>query len=170
MWASKAGLAAAAIENRLRPPRPAGSLSYYRSMDIGLANVTILERIQRLSHGPILVGARVLLTGHTGFKGAWLSLWLEMLGAEVFGLALAPATEPSLFSLTRQAVYPQSAMVDLRDRASVGAFVEVGPATDRDPHGGTGARRESTGIPWNIRYQRHGHGKSARCAARNKGS
>ena len=70
-------------------------------------------------------GRRVLLTGHTGFKGAWLSLWLEMLGAEVFGLALAPATEPSLFSLTRQAVYPQSAMVDLRDRASVGAFVEA---------------------------------------------
>jgi len=34
--------------------------------------------------------ARVLVTGHTGFKGSWLSLWLQTLGAEVFGLALAP--------------------------------------------------------------------------------
>ena len=42
-------------------------------------------------------GRRVLITGHTGFKGAWLSLWLAKLGAEVTGLALAPQTEPSLF-------------------------------------------------------------------------
>lgn len=43
-------------------------------------------------------GKKVLLTGHTGFKGAWLSLWLHQLGAKVTGLALAPETEPSLFS------------------------------------------------------------------------
>lgn len=43
---------------------------------------------------------RVLVTGHTGFKGAWLSLWLRSMGAEVTGLSLAPATEPSLFGLT----------------------------------------------------------------------
>ncbi len=42
-------------------------------------------------------GRRVFLTGHTGFKGSWLSLWLEQLGAEVCGLALAPPTNPSLF-------------------------------------------------------------------------
>jgi CDP-glucose 4,6-dehydratase len=42
-------------------------------------------------------GKRVLLTGHTGFKGSWLSLWLQTLGAEVHGLALAPQTMPSLF-------------------------------------------------------------------------
>ena len=42
---------------------------------------------------------RVLVTGHTGFKGAWLSLWLQSMGAEVTGLSLAPATEPSLFGL-----------------------------------------------------------------------
>ena len=42
---------------------------------------------------------RVLVTGHTGFKGAWLSLWLRSMGAEVTGLSLAPATEPSLFGL-----------------------------------------------------------------------
>lgn len=44
-------------------------------------------------------GRRVLLTGHTGFKGSWLSLWLQAAGAEVVGYALAPATEPSLFEL-----------------------------------------------------------------------
>ncbi len=41
----------------------------------------------------------MLVTGHTGFKGAWLSLWLRSMGAEVAGLSLAPATEPSLFEL-----------------------------------------------------------------------
>ena len=41
---------------------------------------------------------RVLLTGHTGFKGAWLSLWLERLGAETFGFALAPDQTPSLYA------------------------------------------------------------------------
>jgi CDP-glucose 4,6-dehydratase len=44
-------------------------------------------------------GKRVLLTGHTGFKGAWLLAWLDMLGANVAGLALAPPSEPSLFAL-----------------------------------------------------------------------
>jgi CDP-glucose 4,6-dehydratase len=44
-------------------------------------------------------GKRVLLTGHTGFKGSWLALWLEDLGAEVHGLALPPPTEPSLFEI-----------------------------------------------------------------------
>ena len=44
-------------------------------------------------------GKRVLLTGHTGFKGSWLALWLARMGAEVTGLALAPATEPNLFTL-----------------------------------------------------------------------
>ena len=42
---------------------------------------------------------RVLLTGHTGFKGAWLCLWLERLGAQVIGAALPPPTDPSLFAL-----------------------------------------------------------------------
>lgn len=42
-------------------------------------------------------GKRVLLTGHTGFKGSWLSLWLQKLGADVTGFALPPPTQPSLF-------------------------------------------------------------------------
>ena len=42
-------------------------------------------------------GRRVLLTGHTGFKGSWLALWLCRLGAEVHGVALAPDSLPALF-------------------------------------------------------------------------
>ncbi len=45
-------------------------------------------------------GKRVFLTGHTGFKGSWMSLWLHSMGAKVYGFALAPATDPSLFALT----------------------------------------------------------------------
>jgi CDP-glucose 4,6-dehydratase len=44
---------------------------------------------------------RVLVTGHTGFKGAWLSLWLQSLGAQVTGIAPGPPTEPSLYGLAR---------------------------------------------------------------------
>ncbi len=46
-------------------------------------------------------GRRILLTGHTGFKGAWLSLWLSLLEAEVIGYSLPPPTVPSLFELAR---------------------------------------------------------------------
>ena len=42
-------------------------------------------------------GRRVLLTGHTGFKGSWLALWLSQLGAQVYAVALAPDTRPALF-------------------------------------------------------------------------
>ena len=46
-------------------------------------------------------GKRVLVTGHTGFKGSWLTLWLKNLGAEVCGYSLAPNTTPSLFDIIR---------------------------------------------------------------------
>ena len=60
-------------------------------------------------------GRRVFLTGHTGFKGAWLSLWLQELGAEVTGYALAPATEPNLFTLARAGQNMTSVIADVRD-------------------------------------------------------
>ena len=44
-------------------------------------------------------GKRILLTGHTGFKGSWLALWLKRLGADVTGIAIQPNTSPSLFEL-----------------------------------------------------------------------
>ena len=46
-------------------------------------------------------GRSVVVTGHTGFKGSWLALWLHALGARVTGYALAPETAPALFELAR---------------------------------------------------------------------
>ncbi len=65
-------------------------------------------------------GRRVFLTGHTGFKGSWLSLWLQSLGAEVHGFALPPPTEPSLFEAARVAEGMASSTIgDLRDFETV---------------------------------------------------
>jgi CDP-glucose 4,6-dehydratase len=58
---------------------------------------------------------RVLLTGHTGFKGSWLSIWLNLLGAEVTGFALKPPTEPNLFNLAGAAKGIRSVHGDIRD-------------------------------------------------------
>ncbi|MDQ6640131.1 MAG: CDP-glucose 4,6-dehydratase [Pseudomonadota bacterium] len=69
-------------------------------------------------------GKRVLLTGHTGFKGAWLALWLRHLGAEVTGIAL-PAVEPSLYRLVDLETTIASRIVDLRDAAAVAAAVRA---------------------------------------------
>jgi CDP-glucose 4,6-dehydratase len=60
-------------------------------------------------------GRRVLITGHTGFKGSWLSLWLQHLGAQVTGYALAPPTQPSLFAVARVASAMTSHLADIRD-------------------------------------------------------
>ena len=60
-------------------------------------------------------GKKVLVTGHTGFKGSWLSLWLQQLGAEVVGYALAPPTEPSLFEVAHVAEGMHSIIADVRD-------------------------------------------------------
>ena len=68
-------------------------------------------------------GKRVLLTGHTGFKGSWAAIWLAGLGAEVTGLALAPDQDPSLFELAGVERLVGSRIVDLRDQAAVQAAV-----------------------------------------------
>ena len=60
-------------------------------------------------------GKRVLLTGHTGFKGSWLSLWLQSMGAQVVGFALAPPTEPSLFEVAGVGAGMTSVIGDIRD-------------------------------------------------------
>lgn len=60
-------------------------------------------------------GRRVFLTGHTGFKGSWLALWLRRLGAEVTGYALEPPTEPSLFAQAGVEGDLRSIRADLRD-------------------------------------------------------
>jgi CDP-glucose 4,6-dehydratase len=66
-------------------------------------------------------GRRVLLTGHTGFKGAWLSLWLQALGARVSGLAPGPPTRPSLYELAGVGSRMQERAVDVRDAEGVRA-------------------------------------------------
>ncbi|MDB4945563.1 MAG: CDP-glucose 4,6-dehydratase [Labilithrix sp.] len=73
-------------------------------------------------------GRRVLVTGHTGFKGSWLSLWLAELGAEVFGYALDPATTPDLFGLARVAEVVNDGRGDVRDPAALARrFAEARP-------------------------------------------
>ena len=62
-------------------------------------------------------GRRVLVTGHTGFKGSWLSLWLHTLGAEVAGLALDPPSEPSHWDLLK--LPTKDHRIDVRDEAAV---------------------------------------------------
>lgn len=65
-------------------------------------------------------GKRVLLTGHTGFKGSWLSLWLQSLGTQVHGLALEPPTTPNLFTVAQVAKGMASHTIgDIRDLATV---------------------------------------------------
>lgn len=66
-------------------------------------------------HKGFWAGKRVLLTGHTGFKGGWLTLWLESLGAEVTGLSLSPETTPNLFTLARVDHGITSLLGDIRD-------------------------------------------------------
>lgn len=69
-------------------------------------------------------GRRVLITGHTGFKGSWFALWLEMLGSEVHGLALETPTRPSLFEMARVADSLSSDhRTDVRDAAAVASAV-----------------------------------------------
>ncbi len=68
-------------------------------------------------------GRRVLVTGHTGFKGPWLLHWLRELGAEVTGFSLAPETSPSLFDVTDAGAGVRDLRGDVRDPAAVRAAV-----------------------------------------------
>ena len=66
---------------------------------------------------------RVLVTGHTGFKGSWLCLWLHSAGARVAGYALQPPTEPNLYTLARVDELVASTIGDLRDMATLERLV-----------------------------------------------
>jgi len=66
-------------------------------------------------HPDFWKGKRVFLTGHTGFKGAWLSIWLSELGAELTGYALDPPTSPSMFELAGLAKRMRNIIGDIRD-------------------------------------------------------
>ena len=58
---------------------------------------------------------RVLMTGHTGFKGSWLSLWLQSMGAELRGVALPPPSSPALFDIARVGASMDHQLADIRD-------------------------------------------------------
>jgi len=70
-------------------------------------------------------GRRVFVTGHTGFKGAWLAEWLLTLGAEVTGYALNPPTEPSLFAALDLGARLKHVVADVRDRDRLVAEVQA---------------------------------------------
>ncbi len=65
-------------------------------------------------------GKRVLITGHTGFKGSWLALWLQQAGANVTGFALPPPSSPSLFELARVRDVISHVEADIRTPGSIG--------------------------------------------------
>jgi len=69
-------------------------------------------------------GRRVLLTGHTGFKGAWMAAMLDRFGAEVAGLSLKPETEPALIDFLRPKLSIQEQLSDIRDVAAVAQAVQ----------------------------------------------
>ncbi len=97
-------------------------------MGVGQGAVAAVEVARRASPDPnFWNGKRVLLTGHTGFKGSWAALWLTRLGAEVTGLSLAPDQSPALYDLAKVDQLVASRIVDLRDRAAVEAVAAAAP-------------------------------------------
>ncbi len=72
-----------------------------------------------MNSGEFWRGRRVLITGHTGFKGSWLSTWLVQLGADITGVALEPNTDPAMFSLLGLDQHVDSHIADIRDLAAV---------------------------------------------------
>lgn len=98
-------------------------------MGLGQSAVENLEMsVLAKTNSTFWQGKRVLLTGHTGFKGSWLSLWLQSMNATLRGVALPPPTEPALFEVARVAEGMEHRIADIRDFAEVRAqFAEFRP-------------------------------------------
>jgi len=92
---------------------------------VGLRNGTVENLVNRHVVSSFWNNRRVLVTGHTGFKGGWLCLWLQQLGAEVFGIGLDPETSPNLFESADVAASMDSKILDIRNFGSVAACLEA---------------------------------------------
>ena len=68
-------------------------------------------------------GKRVFLTGHTGFKGAWLSMWLHRLGADIMGFSLPPDFEQNLSSLISLGALIKSVYGDIREETALSSAI-----------------------------------------------
>lgn len=77
-----------------------------------------------MAYNNIYFGRRVLLTGNTGFKGSWLSIWLKMLGADVYGYSLDVPTNPSLFEVAGLLNRLHHRFGDIRDREALNAYIQ----------------------------------------------
>ena len=119
---------------------------------------------------------KVFITGHTGFKGAWLTLWLTELGARVTGFSLPPHTDPSLFALCARG-RATDLYGDIADRCAGRARARPRRARHRHPHGRPGAGAPVLrGPARHLRHQRDGnrepaagHARGAERACRNRG-
>lgn len=95
---------------------------------MGITRDNLTTPGQGAAMGAFWEGKRILLTGHTGFKGSWLTLWLHLLGARVRGYAHAPATQPSMFTTLGLAALCEHVVGDVRDGATLRAHVkDFGP-------------------------------------------
>lgn len=83
-----------------------------------------MENMVNAAFANFYAGKRVLVTGHTGFKGGWLSLWLKKLNAEVFGLGLEPPTHPNFYEIIRGKTFAGEHHCDVRDFKSLAAALE----------------------------------------------
>ena len=81
-----------------------------------------LEKLVVHPFGDVYRNKRVLITGHSGFKGSWLSLWLTELGALVTGISLPPATEPNHWSLLKLDI--ESIIQDVRDADEINKIIK----------------------------------------------
>jgi len=82
-----------------------------------MANTSSVEEVEMNMFGNIYSNRRVLITGHTGFKGSWLALWLQELGAVITGVALPPCTSPNHWDLLNLDIADHR--LDIRDSKSL---------------------------------------------------
>ncbi|HAU69002.1 MAG TPA: CDP-glucose 4,6-dehydratase [Gammaproteobacteria bacterium] len=83
----------------------------------------MISNISHLPDAEFWQDKRVLVTGHTGFKGGWLTLWLQRMGAQVTGLSMAPVSDPNLFQLASIDSLCESVICDVRNQEGVSRVI-----------------------------------------------